>query len=226
MNISHGDQKKNNEDASSSIHLNTKAILIRSSVVFIFLILVFSLNNYFKGSVNLLAVDQCYNDQLHDLTDLLNKYFIKETAYRNIMMIFTALLVDLSMLTTFFFWTFVWTDWVIPYALLLFYGVRGAVVLNLFQLTFPTGYNFVYPGFPSIAVCYLPTNDFFYSGHIGFPIIFALEYSRKNQNYLVIPCIIVSLLEGCMMVITRGHYTIDLIFGIIYAHYLYKIALI
>jgi hypothetical protein len=75
-------------------------------------------------------------------------------------------------------------------------------------------------------VCYLATNDFFYSGHIGFPLLFALEYSRKGENYLVIVNIFISVLEGSMMLIARGHYTIDLIFGVIFAHYLYKISLI
>lgn len=205
---------------------NYKSIAIRGSVVLSAILLVLCLNNFYNGKFNPLNDKQCYNDILHNWTSPLNSYFRHDLTARNIMLIFTALLVDISMLTTFYFWIFRWTDWVIAYAIVLFYGIRGVVVLNVFQLTFPDGYNFYYPGFPSIAVCYLATNDFFYSGHIGFPIIFALEYWRKGEKYLVIPCCLISLLEGIMMLITRGHYSIDLIFGVIFAHYFYKIALL
>ena len=70
----------------------------------------------------------------------------------------------------------------------------------------------------------MKTNDFFYSGHIGIPIIFGLEFYRQNMKYLLAPCLFVSVFEGSMMLIMRGHYSIDLIFGVIFAHYFHKIA--
>ena len=218
--------ENNHEENESKSTFDYKGVLIRSSVVILGILIILSFNNFYVGSLNPLQNNICYKDQLHDWTSGVNKYFQDNITPRNIMLIITGLLVDISMLTTFLFWIFKWTDWVIAYAIVLFYGVRGALILNIFQMTFPEGYNFQYPGFPSIAVCYLATNDFFYSGHIGFPIIFALEYNRKGEKYLTIPCLIISFLEGTMMVITRGHYSIDLIFGIIFAHYFYKIALL
>jgi hypothetical protein len=205
---------------------NYKGMIIRATVIVLGILLVLCLNNFYQGNFNPLGQNQCYNDLVHNWTGGLNTYFRNNLSGRNAILIFTALLVDLAMLTTFYFWIFKWTDWVILYAIMLFYGVRGMLILNLFQLTFPDGYNFYYPGFPSIAVCYLATNDFFYSGHIGFPIIFALEYWRKGEKYLVIPCVTISILEGAMMLITRGHYSIDLIFGVIFAHYFHKIAIL
>ena len=93
-------------------------------------------------------------------------------------------------------------------------------------MRFPEGYNFEDPGVPSLTVSYLFTNDFFYSGHVGFPIIFALEYYRKGLNFMIIPCICVSLFESFTMIVTRGHYFIDLVFGVIFAHYSFKIAVL
>jgi hypothetical protein len=214
------------EQENKEKDINYKRVYIRLSVVLVGIIIIFCLNNFYKGDFNSLKPNQCYNDLGHNWTSSVNEYFRKNIAARNAMLIFTGLLVDITMLTTFYFWIFKWTDWVIAYAIALFYGIRGIFVLNTFQLTFPEGYNFYYPGFPSLAVCYLATNDFFYSGHIGFPLLFALEYSRKGENYLVIVNIFISVLEGSMMLIARGHYTIDLIFGVIFAHYLYKISLI
>jgi len=89
----------------------------------------------------------------------------------------------------------------------------------------PRGWTLSEPGFPSIAVNYAPTNDLFYSGHIGLPLLFLFEYARKGHKYMVIPCLISSIIEGFMMLTLRGHYTIDLIFGVIFAHYFYKISL-
>jgi len=223
MDLSYKNDQSAERNSSTSKNYSN-GVMIRSSVMLIGLILVMSFNNFYQGRIPL-SSDQCANDLGHNWTDKINKYFIQNIPARNTLLIASALFVDLIMLTTYFYWIFKWTDWVVAYAIILFYGVRGFIVMNIFQITFPEGYNFFYPGFPSIAVCYLKTNDFFYSGHIGFPIIFFLEYWRKGIKYLAIPCLFISLFEGFMMLITRGHYTIDLIFGVIFAHYLYKISL-
>lgn len=41
----------------------------------------------------------------------------------------------------------------------------------------PAGYIWEYPGFPSLVVPYGPTNDFFYSGHMGGSLISTLEWA-------------------------------------------------
>ena len=217
--------KSSNEEPDKEHEVNYKKVLIRLSIVIVGILIIFCVNNFYKGDFNSLQQNQCYNDIVHNWTSDINKYFRNNLTSRNVMLIITGLFVDITMLITFYFWIFKWTDWIIAYAIVLFYGVRGIFILNTFQLTFPVGYNFFYPGFPSMAVCYLATNDFFYSGHIGFPLLFALEYHRKGENFFVIVNIFISILEGSMMLITRGHYSIDLIFGVIFAHYFYKISL-
>jgi len=87
----------------------------------------------------------------------------------------------------------------------------------------PEGYLWEYPGLPSISVSYLHTNDFFFSGHVGFPTIFALEHNTLGNTFLKYLCIFTAFFEFTTMIITRGrHYIIDFS-GIIIAHYLYNI---
>jgi len=87
-------------------------------------------------------------------------------------------------------------------------------------MRYPENYLWEYPGFPSISVSYLKTNDFFYSGHIGFPTIFGFEHSKLQNKALMIFCIFTALLETFTMIISRGHYSIDLITGFVMGHYL------
>ena len=43
-------------------------------------------------------------------------------------------------------------------------------------MKFPEDWFWDDPGVPSIVVGYLRTNDFFFSGHVGMPIINAFEF--------------------------------------------------
>ena len=91
----------------------------------------------------------------------------------------------------------------------------------MFQMKFPDGYLWEDPGFPSIAVSYLKTNDFFFSGHAGLPIIMGLEAKKLGYNIIFYFCIFTCLTEVITMIFTRGHYIIDLIAGVVFAHYIY-----
>lgn len=90
-------------------------------------------------------------------------------------------------------------------------------------MRYPDGYLWEYPGIPSVTVSYLKTNDFFFSGHVGFPIIIGMECHKLNKKYLMVFCLFTSLFEACTMIVTRGHYIIDIITGLGMAHYFYMI---
>jgi hypothetical protein len=78
-----------------------------------------------------------------------------------------------------------------------------------------------YPGFPSIGVSYLMTNDYFFSGHVGLPVIIALESKKLGYNKMVYLAIFTIFVEAITLHISRMHYCIDLITGVIAAHYIY-----
>ena len=71
---------------------------------------------------------------------------------------------------------------------------------------------------------YGKTNDFFFSGHVGCCIINYLEYSaigwRKLARFSAVTCIF----QVALMVSLRGHYFIDLISGVVFAHYLWMLS--
>lgn len=88
-------------------------------------------------------------------------------------------------------------------------------------MQFPEGYLWENPGFPTLTISYLRTSDFFFSGHVGFPIIMAAECYKLNKKFIMMICFFTCLVEAFTMVVTRGHYIIDLITGLIVSHYVY-----
>lgn len=55
------------------------------------------------------------------------------------------------------------------------------------------------------------------------PLIAALEFNKMGLNISAMFCLLVSLLEGFMLIITRGHYSVDIFAGLIVAHYFFLI---
>lgn len=68
-------------------------------------------------------------------------------------------------------------------------------------------------------VGYGPTNDFFFSGHVGLPLIAALEFNKTKLNIPAVFCLLVCFLEAFLLIITRGHYSIDIFAGLVTGHY-------
>ena len=69
-------------------------------------------------------------------------------------------------------------------------------------------------------ISYVQGSDFFWSGHCGFPIIGMMEFFWVKKYYLAGYCAFVSIFEFFIMLNCREHYTIDIIFGIIFGHYI------
>ena len=122
--------------------------------------------------------------------------------------------------------------WRLPMCLTMFYFLRF-LIQKTFLMRFPEGYLWRYPGFPSLVVPYGATNDFFYSGHVGGALVMTLEYRvlatelvnhkmmmRGMQifGYLTIIC------QIFLMIFLRGHYSIDMITGLIFGHYFHMLA--
>lgn len=84
------------------------------------------------------------------------------------------------------------------------------------------GFLFRYPGFPSLTVPYHDTNDFFYSGHAGTCFILFLEARAKpGWHRISWACLFVLCNQWLMLMLARTHYVIDLVTGVIVAHYMH-----
>jgi hypothetical protein len=83
----------------------------------------------------------------------------------------------------------------------------------------PEGYNWGWPGWFSITVPYGKTDDFFYSGHVGVCMIMYLEFSAVGWYWMSIYSLFTMGFQIILMLALRSHYTIDIISGIVFAHY-------
>jgi hypothetical protein len=73
----------------------------------------------------------------------------------------------------------------------------------------------------SIFVPYGETADFFYSGHVGICMIMFLEFWSVGWKFMAIYSLFTMAAQAFLMVALRSHYTMDMISGVIFAHYLW-----
>lgn len=84
------------------------------------------------------------------------------------------------------------------------------------------------PGFYSLTVPYDHTRDFFYSGHTGSLTIILLEFSqftvlkgKKWVGYIWVATFFCLIYMMNLLIITRVHYTADVIGGLVFSIYFY-----
>jgi len=153
----------------------------------------------------------------------MNELVNKSPGWRIFFQISSSLLMDVTFLAHFIYWTLYGTSVRIICAMSMFYGIRG-VIMSFFLLGFPDGYTWDYPGFPSIVVPYGRTSDFFYSGHCGFLVIVAAEWFTLGYKKMSLITHLVNIYMAFVMVICRIHFSIDITTGMVFGHYLYIIA--
>lgn len=164
----------------------------------------------------------CTTDYLFDVTFNMNAYLTINVILRHSLLIISSFLIDSLIVYTLYVWVFKCSDWILPKAVVLFYSFRQ-LLQYIYIKGMPENYIFDYPGLMSLTVSYKVTNDFFYSGHVGLPTIFLKEYMRMGNKKMMLVCLGVIIVECTVMILLRGHYTIDLIFGIIAGLYFHKI---
>jgi len=212
-------QDRENDPSSYSnpkIFFVVRAIIISSCIVFVYL-------NSTYGTLLPDGDVKCLDDKVFDLTSGINNFFQKNEFYRRALLITSSFFIDFVIV----FFSILWTKRGRSYrpviAYMLFYSMRG-LTQHLFQMRYPEGYLWEYPGFPSLVISYLKTNDFFFSGHIGFPIIAAMEFYYFGYVNMYYFCLMSSAFEALTMIFLRGHYSIDLLAGVIFAHYAFLIS--
>lgn len=166
----------------------------------------------------------CIIDLGFQLTNSINQDMINIPLFRYCILGFGSILLDISFISTLIYWGMKSNSWRLPITLGLFYGVRG-IIQKIYQMDFPEGFLWEFPYVPSLVVSYLKTNDFFFSGHVGMPIIAGLELFKSNLKPYACFCFFTACYEAFLVLITRVHFTIDIIVGIVFAHYIFMIAI-
>ena len=212
-----------NNNKSFEINIEFRSFFSKSMISSIFLISLLILANYrIKLTPDL---TNCMRDNVQELVKPITNYLEKNTSNRNTLIIFSSLIIDLIVLITCFNWVIYGKSWKFIISIVCFYIFR-AIIQNIYQMPFPEKFLFVDPGFSSLTVSYLKTNDFFFSGHVGIPLLCAHEFKVFNWHVAMWFCIMASLLEGFVMVTSGGHYSVDIFAGWLFALYFIKISVI
>lgn len=106
------------------------------------------------------------------------------------------------------------------YSMAVFYIAR-AIIQNFVVFPFPDGYYWSDPGFPSLTVPYGHTSDFFWSGHCGFLTIIACEWFKNKIYVMTVVTCLINVYMAFVMIGFRIHYTVDVIIGVVIAHYFF-----
>jgi hypothetical protein len=162
-------------------------------------------------------------DEVFERTEALNQYFLSNKDQRNILLIVCSFMLDVSMLVGLFRWCFFGSSWQVVMAAMVFYGFRFAIQ-GVWFVQYPDGYNWAYPGVMSIFVPYGETADFFYSGHVGVCLLMYLSFADAQWYYWSYFALLTLFMQFFMMIALRSHYTVDMVAGIIFAHYFYLLA--
>jgi len=165
----------------------------------------------------------CIVDKVQDWFLGANEYIMNNPSLRNGMQILCSGFMDIMFLGTGAFWIMRGSSSRLIIATLSFYIIR-ALVQSVWYSPFPSsGYWWDDPGFPSLVVPYGKGSDFFFSGHIGFVTICALEW-RKFKYPIVTAILAVGGVYTAFILLTyKVHYSIDLFVGVTFAHYVYII---
>jgi hypothetical protein len=203
--------------------LKKKDILIRLSIVILSLAFWMAYRFYYlHDSKKPWTFNYCINDKLltwafYDLT----RYAADNWYIRNFFLISGSNILDIYFISFLIVFIKKGNSWKPILHLLLFYGIRNVLVQGVFLFEIYDTYIFGDPGFPSIIVPFFRAPDFFYSGHAGCAVLTGLQFSDLGHPKLLYVGIIIALYEGFIMSVTRAHYSIDIIFGMMMAHYIY-----
>ena len=105
----------------------------------------------------------------------------------------------------------------VTYIAPLFYLTRGLSLAISGKWPQPTPYLFVDTGFPSLFVSYAATNDFYFSGHIGMTTFIFIITTIYGYRRLSITAGFALVYTWFMLTVTGGHYTNDMIVGLVMA---------
>jgi hypothetical protein len=207
-----------NSYSPNSINKST----ITKSVIFLSFLAVMGVINNKNIYLNKPNFDCFFDYGTYSFTKIAH-FFYQEAKYRNPMIIASSLFIDCIAFTVFFMWAVWGRSWAFLLTILKFYVFR-MWVQNAYNMPYDQLYSFYYPGFPSVMVSYLKTNDFFYSGHVAMPLMSGFEFRRQGKVKTFYFCIFASIYQAVVMLSTRGHYGVDIVMGWIFAIYFNKIS--
>lgn len=158
------------------------------------------------------AEDRCIYDTWRWTTLPITNFMAAHTGTNHVFIALDSFCIDIFALT--FLAIYFWKGTIgVMYVTVLFYSSRGFSLLLGGEWPKPVPYIFSDPGFPSLFVPYDPTNDLYFSGHIGLCTCFSLLSFDSGRKYLGRIGIFVAFYTLIMLHVTGGHYFNDFIIG-------------
>jgi hypothetical protein len=221
MRLGNNNENSNNDEGENEPNNRRNLCLgIRGCLMIVALVVV--VLNTIYGYVLPKTEVECIEDKTFSSTNNINEYFRNDLISTQMLLIISSLSVDLIMILLGVIWIVYGKTWRVFIALLLLYTTKLIIQL-LFQEKIPEGYLWNYPGFPSIMISYLKTNDFFFCAPVGFLTIACLEFCSLKRFYLFGLCLAILITQIMARIALRGNYIIDLVSAVILAHYIYML---
>ena len=148
-------------------------------------------------------------DGLHILTESWNNYLQAHPRITNWILIISSGFIDLFGI--FLIGAGIFGRSLRPFIALLMVFVFRQMCQVICALPIPPKMIWRNPGFPSLLVTYGVANDFFISGHTAIAVLGAIEVYRLLPWWCALAAGIVALLEACMVIVLRAHYTMDVL---------------
>lgn len=203
--------------------LKLKDLIIRFTVVLSGLIFWLVYRFYFLSEKKKSwHFEYCFKDKITlDLLGDITRYLSQNWNLRNLLMISASNFLDIFFVSFLCVFVNKGNSWKPILHLVMFYGVRNALVQSMILLEFYDTYIFGDPEFPTILVPFVRAPDFFYSGHAGCAIIIGMQLRDMGYKEMMYVGVLMSFYEGFVLTVTRGHYSMDIVFGMMMAHYIY-----
>jgi len=165
----------------------------------------------------------CVVDKLMDLFQWVNDAIVVNKdnyILRNTLQIICSVFMDVMFLSTGALWIFRGTSSRVVMTILTFYVTR-AIIQGIWHSPFPKDgeYWWYDPGLPSLVVPYGKGSDFFFSGHVGFVTICALEWKKYGNKLMFWLLTAGGIYTAFILLVYHVHYSIDLFVGVTFAHY-------
>jgi len=177
-----------------------------------------ALNTYSNIPVAETEDSHCIVDRSFIHSKDFNQHIKENPDIRKLLVIISSFLIDYSIFGLIYVWIFYGKTWQPLISIIVFYGFRG-LCNYLYLLQSPTDLLWEFPGIWSFSVSYHKTTDFFFSGHVGINFISAYEVNRLGFPKTALISILGVFCQIFVMVNIRGHFFIDLIAGLLSAHY-------
>lgn len=150
-------------------------------------------------------------DAVHDLTARWHRYFSTHDRAANAALIISSIFIDLIGLSLIGMAIFGPTFG--PFlAVLIVFGLRQ-ICQGLCTLPPPPGMIWRNPGFPTLMVTYSVGNDLFFSGHTALAVLGAIEAAHFGPAWFAAVVSVIALGEMLIVLVLRGHYTMDVVAG-------------